>query len=57
MLDHVANGLSNKQIAANLGVSVGTVRTHLYHAFVKLDVSNRTAAVLRYLALPRNHSQ
>lgn len=39
-------GRRNKEIAAALGVSVGTVRTHLRHIFRKLNVSDRTAAVL-----------
>jgi DNA-binding NarL/FixJ family response regulator len=39
-------GRRNKEIAAALGVSVGTVRTHLHHIFRKLNVSDRTAAVL-----------
>lgn len=39
-------GRRNKEIAAALGVSVGTVKTHLRHIFRKLNVSDRTAAVL-----------
>lgn len=41
----VANGLSNKEIAAELHVSPATVKTHLIHVFRKLDVNDRTAAV------------
>jgi DNA-binding NarL/FixJ family response regulator len=36
------NGLSNKQIAAKLGVSEGTVKTHLHAIYVKLGVRSRT---------------
>lgn len=43
----VAQGLSNKQIAKHLFVGETTVKTHLNHAFTKLDVDNRTAAVAR----------
>jgi DNA-binding NarL/FixJ family response regulator len=39
-------GRRNKEIAVALGVSVGTVKTHLRHIFRKLNVSDRTAAVL-----------
>lgn len=42
-------GRRNKEIATALGVSVGTVRTHLRHIFRKLNVSDRTGAVLTAL--------
>lgn len=45
VLQHVAEGLSNKEIAAELNVSPATVKTHLIHVFRKLDVNDRTAAV------------
>lgn len=45
VLTHVAEGLSNKEIAVELGVSAATVKTHLIHIFRKLDVNDRTAAV------------
>ncbi len=38
----VAEGLSNKKIADRLNIGVGTVKTHLYNVFQKLDVANRT---------------
>ncbi|MPY92624.1 MAG: LuxR family transcriptional regulator [Acidimicrobiia bacterium] len=37
----VAEGLTNPQIADRLFVSRATVKTHLAHVFVKLDVANR----------------
>ena len=44
----VAAGLSNKQIAERLVVSVRTVEGHIYRACVKLDVTDRAdiAAIL-----------
>lgn len=39
-------GRRNKKMAAGLGVSLGTVRTHLRHIFRKLNVCDRTAALL-----------
>src|SRR6516164_9179049 len=38
----LADGLGNKQIAAGLGISTNTVKTHLELLFDKLDVSSRT---------------
>jgi DNA-binding NarL/FixJ family response regulator len=47
LLDLVAAGLTNTQIARRLGLSEGTVRTHLENVYRRLDVSSRTAAVTR----------
>ncbi|PTR30485.1 LuxR family two component transcriptional regulator [Rhodococcus sp. OK519] len=41
----VAQGLSNRAIAKELFVSEATVKSHLVHAFTKLEVDSRTAAV------------
>jgi DNA-binding NarL/FixJ family response regulator len=46
VLKSLAQGHRNKEIASELGMSVGTVKTHLRHIFRKLEVSDRTAAVL-----------
>lgn len=46
VLKLAADGLQNKQIAAELGISEGTVKAHLHHAFQELGVSNRTQAAL-----------
>ena len=43
----VAAGLSNRQIAEGLVVSLGTAKSHIHHIFGKLDVSSRTEAVAR----------
>lgn len=45
ILQLIAKGLSNPQVAQTLGLSRATVRTHLEHIYAKLDVSNRTEAV------------
>lgn len=41
----VAEGASNKEIAARLAISQATVKSHLIHIFGKLGVDDRTAAV------------
>jgi len=40
-------GHSNKQIAAELGVALGTVKAHLNHVYGKLEVENRVELLLR----------
>ncbi len=47
LLSLVATGHTNAQIARRLGVTEGTVRTHLENIYERLDVSSRTAAVTR----------
>lgn len=42
----LARGLSNPEIAAELGITRGTVRTHLAHVYAKLGVHSRVRAVL-----------
>jgi two-component system NarL family response regulator len=46
VLELVAKGLSNKEIAAALNLAEDTVKNHLKHVFAKLEVSDRTEAVL-----------
>ena len=47
VLEHLARGRSNKQIAASLGVSERTVKFHVSTLFTKLGATNRTEAVTR----------
>jgi len=47
LLRLLAAGHTNTQIARRLGISEGTVRTHLEHIYEQLGVSSRTAAVTR----------
>jgi DNA-binding NarL/FixJ family response regulator len=49
VLELVAEGLSNRAVAAKLGVSDETVKFHLTSVFGKLCASNRTDAVRRAL--------
>jgi len=47
LLRLLAAGRTNAQIARRLGISEGTVRTHLENIYDRLGVSSRTAAVTR----------
>ena len=47
VLDLIAIGLSNKEIADQLFVSENTIKTHSSNLFSKLDVKRRTQAVQR----------
>jgi DNA-binding NarL/FixJ family response regulator len=52
----VAGGYSNKEVARNLSISVGTVKNHISDILRKLDARDRTHAVLKAIAghlLPR----
>jgi DNA-binding NarL/FixJ family response regulator len=46
----VAGGYSNKEVARNLGIAVGTVKNHISDLLRKLDARDRTHAVLKALA-------
>ena len=45
VLEWVAKGASNKEIARHLHLSEATVKSHLLHIFTKLGVNDRTQAV------------
>ncbi len=49
VLDYLAKGLTYKQIADQLGISIDTVRTYLRRIYEKLHVQSRTEAVAKYL--------
>ncbi len=52
LLRLLAAGYTNAQIARRLGISEGTVRTHLENLYGRLNVSSRTAAVTRAFSGP-----
>jgi len=48
ILELLAQGFPNKEIAHRVGVSDGTVRWHLRHVYDKLHVRSRTEAALKF---------
>jgi DNA-binding NarL/FixJ family response regulator len=51
ILELVAQGFANKEIARRIGVNDGTVRWHLSHVYDKLHVRSRTEAALKFQAV------
>jgi DNA-binding NarL/FixJ family response regulator len=49
VLDCLAKGLTYKQIADQLSISIDTIRTYLRRVYEKLHVQSRTEAVAKYL--------
>lgn len=45
----IADGLSNKEIAQKLGISLSTVKTHIEDVLEKLSASDRTQAAVKAL--------
>lgn len=55
ILEMISKGLTNVQIAAQLGVTVHAVKFHLTGVYRKLGVSNRTAAAVVYMGTTWDH--
>lgn len=51
VLAQIAQGLSNPDIARELGISLKTVQNHVSHVLTKLQVRDRTQAALRMRGL------
>lgn len=54
VMDLAARGFSTKEIARELGISTETVKTHLSECFRRLGVSNRSAAVMKFIDMKEN---
>ena len=50
ILELLAAGFPNKEIASRVGLTDGTVRWHLRHVYNKLHVRSRTEAALKFLS-------
>jgi DNA-binding NarL/FixJ family response regulator len=50
VLELLSKGLPYKEIADMLGINIETVRKHCHNIYEKLQVSSRTAAVVKFLA-------
>ncbi len=53
-LVHLARGLSNREIAESLGISINTVNKHVQQIFTKLNVRNRVQAATKATELDRH---
>jgi len=49
LLSYLSKGLLYKEIATELGITVGTVKQHIHKIYDKLQVNNKTEAINRYL--------
>ena len=47
VLNYLACGLPNKQIAHAMGVSIATVKLHLLGLYQRLDVNSRICALIK----------
>ena len=45
----LAEGMINKEIADQLCISPNTVKNHLQNIYIKLDVQNRSEAIIKYM--------
>ena len=52
LLQALANGLTNEQIASRTGISRNTVKYHLKNIYDKLGVNNRAMAVGLFVSIP-----
>lgn len=50
LLERLATGLSNKELASDLDLSINTIKFHLRNLFEKLSVTSRTQAIALYFS-------
>lgn len=49
VINLVVQGLSNKEIASKLYISIHTVKSNLEHIYEKLQINNRVALAVYYM--------
>jgi DNA-binding NarL/FixJ family response regulator len=49
-VDLISEGLSNREVSRELGLSEHTIKNHVFRIFEKLGVGNRAELVVRALA-------
>ncbi|MFC4629974.1 response regulator transcription factor [Promicromonospora alba] len=57
VMDLVADGLSNGEVAARLFISQKTVKNHVNSLFAKLGVTTRSQAIVRWLQRDPDHGR
>ena len=55
LVRHVAAGLTNRQIGNRMFIAAGTVKTHIAHIFVKLDMASRAQLAAEAAKRPLDH--
>jgi len=53
ILSALVRGLSYKEVAQEMNISMSTVRTHVEHVYAKLEVNSKAEAVAKYLKSSR----
>ncbi len=56
IIEYLIKGSSNKQIAAELFISLSTVKTHVYRIYKKLGIKNRVELIARCTTVPTDKS-
>ncbi len=51
VINFIAQGLTNKEISANLGIALRTVEAHLRTAYQKLEASRRSDAIVKAIKI------
>ena len=54
ILECLSNGLTYKQVADKLGITIPTIRSYLRRVYEKLHVQSRTEAVAKYMSQQTN---